>query len=62
MGIWVQAYKNQINEVDYVSDNKFNNLGCSEGYITAHYQKPKQMACLWNKLQEQLGPTCCNER
>lgn len=61
MGIWIEEYKNQNHTVHYISDNNFNNIGCSDGYVIAHYQNPKHMACLWGKLREGAGPVCCND-
>ncbi|KAK7256948.1 hypothetical protein RIF29_30565 [Crotalaria pallida] len=37
-------------------------FGCVEDYYTAHYQTPRQMMCLWDKLQRQTRPQCCNMR
>ncbi|VAH12843.1 unnamed protein product [Triticum turgidum subsp. durum] len=47
--------------VEYRHDVRFYQAGCFDGYITAHYQSPQHMICLWRKLQS--GSThCCNVR
>lgn len=61
MGIWIEEYKKQNHTVHYISDDNFNNVGCSDGYVIAHYQNPKHMACLWGKLREGPGPVCCDD-
>ncbi|XP_065876822.1 hydroxyproline O-galactosyltransferase GALT6 [Euphorbia lathyris] len=61
MGLWVEKF-NSSKTVEYVHSLKFCQFGCIEGYFTAHYQSPRQMICLWDKL-ERLGlPQCCNMR
>ncbi|CAK7322911.1 unnamed protein product [Dovyalis caffra] len=61
MGMWVEQF-NSSRPVEYVHSLKFCQFGCVEGYYTAHYQSPKQMICLWEKLQKQGRPQCCNMR
>ncbi|KAI5059483.1 hypothetical protein GOP47_0025802 [Adiantum capillus-veneris] len=61
MGIWIEEYKKKDREVNYVNDNNFNNAGCNDGYVIAHYQNPKHMTCLWGKLKEGAGAICCND-
>ncbi|KAK7347226.1 hypothetical protein VNO80_21753 [Phaseolus coccineus] len=61
MGMWVQQF-NRTKPVYYLHSLKFCQFGCVEGYITAHYQSPRQMMCLWDKLQIQTIPECCNMR
>uniref|UniRef100_A0A7C9CJA2 Hexosyltransferase n=1 Tax=Opuntia streptacantha TaxID=393608 RepID=A0A7C9CJA2_OPUST len=61
MGMWVERF-NSTRPVEYVHSLKFCQFGCVEDYYTAHYQSPKQMICLWNKLQELGRPVCCNMR
>ncbi|KAL3631096.1 Hydroxyproline O-galactosyltransferase galt6 [Castilleja foliolosa] len=60
MGMWVEQYNSST--VEYVHSLKFCQFGCIEGYITAHYQSPRQMTCLWEKLQLHSKPQCCNMR
>ena len=62
MGVWIEAYKKNNHEVHYINDQNFNNIGCNDGYVIAHYQNPKHMACLWGKLKDKEGPVCCDER
>lgn len=61
MGMWVEKF-NSSGPVDYVHSLKFCQFGCVEGYYTAHYQSPRQMTCLWEKLQLDGRPRCCNIR
>lgn len=61
MGIWIEEYKKQNHEVNYVHDDNFNHMGCNDGYVIAHYQNPRHMACLWGKLKEGAGAICCND-
>nr|KYP51721.1 putative beta-1,3-galactosyltransferase 19 [Cajanus cajan] len=61
MGMWVEQF-NRTNPVHYLHSIKFCQFGCVENYYTAHYQSPRQMTCLWNKLQKQTRPQCCNMR
>ncbi|XP_073270221.1 hydroxyproline O-galactosyltransferase GALT6-like [Primulina huaijiensis] len=61
MGMWVEQF-NDSKPVKYVHSLKFCQFGCIEDYHTAHYQSPKQMTCLWEKLQIQGKPLCCNMR
>ncbi|KAI7738978.1 hypothetical protein M8C21_010445, partial [Ambrosia artemisiifolia] len=61
MGMWVEQY-NSTKRVEYVHSLKFCQFGCIEDYYTAHYQSPRQMLCMWNKLQLYGRPQCCNMR
>ncbi|KAK6153357.1 hypothetical protein DH2020_012996 [Rehmannia glutinosa] len=61
MGLWVEKFK-KSRPVEYVHSLKFCQFGCIENYITAHYQSPRQMICLWNKLRQLGKPSCCNMR
>ncbi|KAL1807209.1 hypothetical protein ACET3Z_030277 [Daucus carota] len=61
MGMWVNKF-NKSRPVDYVHNLKFCQFGCIEDYFTAHYQTPRQMACLWAKLKHRGKPQCCNTR
>ncbi|XP_057952561.1 hydroxyproline O-galactosyltransferase GALT6-like [Malania oleifera] len=59
VGMWVgQFYTFKM--VEYLHSARFCQFGCIENYYTAHYQSPRQMICLWNKLQEGGNPVCCN--
>ncbi|CAN4095869.1 unnamed protein product [Withania somnifera] len=40
----------------YVNDDRFYNAGCESDYILAHYQNPRMVLCLWEKLQKR-APT-----
>ncbi|XP_017255053.1 hydroxyproline O-galactosyltransferase GALT6 isoform X1 [Daucus carota subsp. sativus] len=62
MGMWVEKF-NSSKSVEYVHSYKFCQFGCIEDYYTAHYQSPRQMMCMWDKLQKGKGkPQCCNMR
>ncbi|KAI7985552.1 Hydroxyproline O-galactosyltransferase GALT6 [Camellia lanceoleosa] len=61
MGMWVEQFNNS-RPVEYIHNLKFCQFGCFEDYYTAHYQSPRQMMCLWNKLQQLGRPLCCNMR
>ncbi|GFQ07841.1 probable beta-1 3-galactosyltransferase 19 [Phtheirospermum japonicum] len=61
VGMWVEKV-NSTRRVEYVHSLRFCQFGCIEDYITAHYQSPRQMICLWNKLRQIGKPTCCNMR
>ncbi|KAH7675446.1 Glycosyl transferase family 31 protein [Dioscorea alata] len=60
MGMWVEQF-NTSTPVEYLHNLKFCQFGCIEDYYTAHYQSPRQMMCMWEKLR--MGrPQCCNMR
>lgn len=59
MGIWIQQYKNSGQKVNYVNDDRFYSEGCDSDYVLAHYQSPRLMMCLWEKLQKEYQPVCC---
>jgi hypothetical protein len=60
MGLWVEKF-NSTMPVRYSHSWKFCQYGCLENYYTAHYQSPRQMLCLWEKLVRGR-PSCCNYR
>ncbi|KAF5207670.1 Beta-1,3-galactosyltransferase GALT1 [Thalictrum thalictroides] len=62
MGIWIAEMKKSGLDVRYEKEEKIYNEGCKNGYIVAHYQGPREMLCLWQKLQEGKGPLCCGDR
>ncbi|KAI5017134.1 hypothetical protein ZWY2020_037512 [Hordeum vulgare] len=59
MGIWIQQYKESGQEVNYANDERFYNEGCDSDYVLAHYQSPRLMLCLWEKLQKESQAVCC---
>ncbi|XP_062214923.1 hydroxyproline O-galactosyltransferase GALT5-like [Phragmites australis] len=61
MGMWVGLFNVSGNAVEYVHSSRFCQSGCVDDYLTAHYQSPAQMVCLWEKLG-QGKPQCCNAR
>ncbi|KAJ8761906.1 hypothetical protein K2173_006508 [Erythroxylum novogranatense] len=60
MGMWVEQF-NSSKPVQYSHNWKFCQYGCMEDYYTAHYQSPRQMVCLWDKLARGRAH-CCNFR
>ncbi|THU56011.1 hypothetical protein C4D60_Mb11t12780 [Musa balbisiana] len=60
MGMWVKQY-NSSKAIQYSHSWKFCQYGCMENYYTAHYQSPRQMLCLWDKLARGRAH-CCNFR
>uniref|UniRef100_A0A0A9EJ34 Hexosyltransferase n=1 Tax=Arundo donax TaxID=35708 RepID=A0A0A9EJ34_ARUDO len=58
MGLWVEQF-NRTRAVEYVHSAKFCQFGCIDHYYTAHYQSPRLMLCMWQKLLEGR-PECCN--
>ncbi|RLM98427.1 uncharacterized protein C2845_PM06G34000 [Panicum miliaceum] len=60
MGMWVEDY-NATAPVQYVHSWRFCQFGCVDNYFTAHYQSPRQMLCLWDKLSAGRA-RCCNYR
>ncbi|KAJ7271278.1 hypothetical protein O6H91_Y396200 [Diphasiastrum complanatum] len=58
MGLWVVHF-NQSHAVHYFHSLRFCQWGCVHDYYIAHYQSPRQMFCLWEKLS-QGDPKCCN--
>lgn len=61
MGIWIAELKKKGLQVSYVNEQRIHIEGCKEGYVIAHYQSPRRMLCLWQKLQEGKGAKCCDE-
>jgi hypothetical protein len=60
MGVWVEDY-NATASVQYIHSWRFCQFGCVNNYFTAHYQSPRQMMCLWDKLSAGRAQ-CCNYR
>ncbi|KAJ6801688.1 beta-1,3-galactosyltransferase GALT1-like [Iris pallida] len=61
MGIWIDDMKKKGLDVKYVKEDRVNTEGCEAGYVVAHYQEPRDMLCLWDKLQETKRARCCGE-
>lgn len=61
MGMWVEQFNSSMATVQYSHNWKFCQYGCLVDYFTAHYQSPRQMICLWNKLVRGRAH-CCNFR
>lgn len=60
MGIWIEQFSKGGKEVQYINEERFYNSGCESNYILAHYQSPRLVLCLWEKLQKHFEPTCCD--
>ncbi|GFZ21556.1 galactosyltransferase1 [Actinidia rufa] len=61
MGIWIADMKKGGLEVRYEKEERIFNEGCRDSYVVAHYQGPREMLCLWQKLQETKEARCCGE-
>ncbi|KAJ4711351.1 Beta-1,3-galactosyltransferase [Melia azedarach] len=61
MGIWIADMKKEGLEVRYEQEERVHNEGCKDGYVVAHYQSPREMLCLWQKLQEGNTARCCGD-
>ncbi|XVF38937.1 hypothetical protein REPUB_Repub20aG0145700 [Reevesia pubescens] len=59
MGIWIEEFKKSGQEVHYITDERFYNAGCESNYTLAHYQGPRMVLCLWEKLQKEHQANCC---
>ncbi|XP_057979600.1 beta-1,3-galactosyltransferase GALT1-like isoform X2 [Malania oleifera] len=62
MGIWIAEMKKGGLKVSYVKEERVYNEGCTDGFVVAHYQSPREMLCLWQKLQEGSEAKCCGDR
>ncbi|KAM0913453.1 hypothetical protein ACQ4PT_012154 [Festuca glaucescens] len=60
MGLWVEQFT-RTRHVQYIHNSKFCQFGCIDDYYTAHYQSPRLMLCMWQKLVDGK-PQCCNAR
>lgn len=60
MGIWIAEMKKEGFKVYYKNEKRVYNEGCNDGFVVAHYQSPREMLCLWQKLQEEGVAKCCN--
>ncbi|GJN35503.1 hypothetical protein PR202_gb24286 [Eleusine coracana subsp. coracana] len=58
MGMWVEDY-NATAPVQYIHSWRFCQFGCVNNYFTAHYQSPRQMMCLWEKLSAGRAQCFC---
>ncbi|KAL2470229.1 putative beta-1 [Abeliophyllum distichum] len=59
VGIWIERFEKHGHKVDYVNDERFYIAGCESNYVLAHYQNPRMMLCMWEKLQKVHKPECC---
>ncbi|EYU28764.1 hypothetical protein ABFS82_12G101200 [Erythranthe guttata] len=61
MGIWIADMKKKGLQVKYENDERIFNDGCKDGYVVAHYQGPRELLCLWQKIQDTKRANCCDE-
>lgn len=61
MGIWIDNLRKKGMEIRYAMEERVYTDGCEAGYVVAHYQQPREMLCLWGKLQETHRAQCCGE-
>ncbi|KAG0568875.1 hypothetical protein KC19_6G050400 [Ceratodon purpureus] len=59
VGLWVGQYAKE-KPVQYEHSIRFAQAGCVPHYLSAHYQSPRQMLCLWDKLLATNDGKCCN--
>ncbi|CAI5469477.1 unnamed protein product [Closterium sp. Yama58-4] len=57
MGMWVVQYGIN-NTIHYIHNWRFCQFGCMDDYLTAHYQSPRQMLCMWTKLSRGEARCC----
>ncbi|KAK8710152.1 hypothetical protein V6N13_145491 [Hibiscus sabdariffa] len=60
MGIWISEMKKEGLKVKYMNEKRVYNEGCNDGFVVAHYQSPREMLCLWQKLKDEGFAKCCN--
>ncbi|XP_022740004.1 beta-1,3-galactosyltransferase GALT1-like isoform X2 [Durio zibethinus] len=60
MGIWILDMKREGLKVHYINEGRVHIEGCKDGYVVAHYQSPRDLLCLWQKLQEERVAKCCS--
>ncbi|CAD6250564.1 unnamed protein product [Miscanthus lutarioriparius] len=62
MGIWVNDMKKDGLPVKYETDKRINIDGCNDGYVVAHYQEPRHLLCMWEKLLTTQQAECCSTK
>ncbi|XP_065858842.1 beta-1,3-galactosyltransferase GALT1-like [Euphorbia lathyris] len=62
MGMWIEEMKRESLQVIYVNEERVCSEGCNDGYVVAHYQSPREILCMWQKLQEEHKPICCSAK
>ncbi|CAD6250569.1 unnamed protein product [Miscanthus lutarioriparius] len=62
MGIWVNDVKKDGLPVKYETDKRINIDGCNDGYVVAHYQEPRHLLCMWEKLLTTQQAECCSTK
>ena len=62
MGIWIDKMNKNGSGIKYVNEGRIYTDGCETGYVLAHYQEPREMLCLWQKLQETQRARCCGKK
>ncbi|XP_074274594.1 beta-1,3-galactosyltransferase GALT1-like isoform X2 [Silene latifolia] len=59
MGIWIADMKKGGLDVRYELEERIYTEGCEDNYVVAHYQTPRDLLCLWQKLVKTKLPLCC---
>ncbi|GAB2242000.1 hypothetical protein Droror1_Dr00018775 [Drosera rotundifolia] len=62
MGLWIADMQKKGLQIRYENDDRVNINGCNEGYVVAHYQGPRELLCLWQKLQDTKEAICCGDK
>ncbi|KAG5087503.1 hypothetical protein JHK86_000115 [Glycine max] len=61
MGIWIAVMKKEGLEVCYENEIRVYLEGCKDGYVVSHYQGPREMLFLWQKLLVDKHAKCCGD-
>ncbi|KAK4481591.1 hypothetical protein RD792_012493 [Penstemon davidsonii] len=61
MGIWIADMNKKGLQVRYEKDERIFVGGCKDGYVIAHYQAPRELLCLWQKIREKNFAECCGD-
>ncbi|XP_073282899.1 beta-1,3-galactosyltransferase GALT1-like [Primulina huaijiensis] len=61
MGIWIADMKKNNQEIRYENDGRIIIEGCTDGYVIAHYQAPRELLCLWQNIQDKKISSCCGD-
>lgn len=59
VGLWIGKFAKEKYLVEYVDIKRFVQNHCEENYLCTHYQSPRQMMCLWDKLRATNEGKCC---
>ncbi|KAJ3694961.1 hypothetical protein LUZ60_000338 [Juncus effusus] len=62
MGIWINEMEKGGTAVQYINEERIFPAGCEMDYLLAHYQEPRDMLCLWERLQTTKRAWCCGDK